>query len=138
MNAGRILVVEDQVIIAHAIGQTLSRMGYDVVGIVHSGEQAIQKAGELHPDLVLMDVVLKGGMDGIQAASQIQTRFGIPLIFVTAYSHTVLQRHATLFEPIHYLTKPIVDQDLQDTVELVLDSYHAGGGANSSGYQPSP
>ncbi len=86
MSDTRILVVEDEGIIAKDIQNTLSLLGYSVVGIASSGEEAVKTAMETHPDLVLMDIVLEGAMNGVKAAEQIRDRSDIPVIYLTAYS----------------------------------------------------
>ncbi|MBU4287766.1 MAG: response regulator, partial [Proteobacteria bacterium] len=80
MSDTRILVVEDEGIIAKDIKNILSFLGYSVIGIASSGEEAIEKAMEMHPDLVLMDIVLEGDMDGVKAAEHIRDRFDIPVV----------------------------------------------------------
>ena len=86
MSKIRILVVEDESLVARDIQNMLRSLGYDVTGVVSSGEQAIQKAAASVPDLVLMDIVLKGEIDGIAAAERIWEDYGIPVIYLTAYA----------------------------------------------------
>src|SRR5574342_581045 len=89
----KILVVEDENIVAKDIQNTLKGLGYVVTAVVASGEEAIQKAAETQPDLVLMDIMLKGYQDGVEAARQILTRYNIPVIYLTAYTdETTLER----------------------------------------------
>ncbi len=86
MKKKHILVVEDERIVAADIKMSVQRLEYDVCGIAFSGKEAIKKAKEMNPDLVLMDIVLEGKMDGIEAASAIRSRFGIPVVYLTAYA----------------------------------------------------
>jgi len=93
MPGARILIVEDEGIEALDIQQRLISMGYDAPDIVSTGEEAITKAEEVFPDLVLMDIMLPGEIDGVAAAQQIKTRFNIPIIYITAYAdEDTLQR----------------------------------------------
>ena len=81
----KILIVEDEIITAKALKQRLENMNHSVVGIVGNGEDAIQKAGETSPDIILMDIVLKGNMDGIETAKKIMNIYNIPIIYLTSY-----------------------------------------------------
>ncbi len=82
----KILVVEDEIIVAVNLGQKLKKLGYELVGITSSGEEAIQKAEENHPDLVLMDINIEGNLDGIETAEVLRNRFHTPVIYLTAYA----------------------------------------------------
>jgi CheY-like chemotaxis protein len=117
--AARILVVEDEAIIAFCLQETLTRLGYDVVGVIAFGEEALQKVKETPPDLVLMDVQLAGDMDGIEAAAQIQVQFDIPVVYLTGYAEGMLlqQIEATAS---YYLDKLVQDQELHATIEMAL------------------
>ena len=116
----RILVVEDEIIIAMEIEDRLDTLGYEVVEVVSSGAEAIQAAAEMQPDLVLMDIMLKGPMDGIQAASQIQARFHIPVIYLTAYADENTLQRAKISRPFGYLLKPFEKRELQIAIEIAL------------------
>ncbi|MBW2558073.1 MAG: response regulator [Deltaproteobacteria bacterium] len=109
----KILIVEDERIIALETRRKLESMGYDVSAIVSSGEEAIIKSEELHPDLVLMDIVLTGEMDGVEAAGQIHIRFGIPVVYVTTDVSDARLEHITRSEPFGCLFKPFEDMELQ-------------------------
>lgn len=85
MAKAKILIVEDEIIIAKDIQNTLKSLGYDAPAIAFSGEEAIKKTEEIQPDLVLMNIALKGEMDGIEAATEIRNRFTIPVVYLTAY-----------------------------------------------------
>ena len=89
METSRILIVEDEYIIAKDLQMSLENMGYTVCAIASSGEEAIERVEKEKPDLALMDIVLKGTMDGIEAAERIRSNFGTPLIFLTAFSDDV-------------------------------------------------
>jgi len=107
MTQARILVVEDESIVAADIQDRLESLGYEVPATVASGEKAVEQAGVLRPDLVLMDIQLNGRMDGVEAADQIRLRFGIPVIYLTANAdHPTVQR-AKVTEPFGYVIKPL-------------------------------
>lgn len=116
----KILVVEDESIIARDIEATLEDMGYDVVGIASSGEEAVKKTEELKPDIVLMDIVLRGEMDGIEAAKLIRSRYKIPIVYVTAYTDEKTLQRAKVTEPFGYVVKPFEERDLQVAIEIAL------------------
>ena len=120
MPRARILLVEDEGIIAEDIRMSLQDFGYEVCAIVTSGEDAVLKTAELRPDLVLMDVVLQGAMDGIEAADQINSRFRIPIIYLTAYADGKMLERAKITEPFGYLIKPFRDRELHSTIEMAL------------------
>ncbi len=117
-----ILVVEDNTIVALDISRRLKRLGYNVIPYpIISGEAAIEKAERLHPDLVLMDIKLKGKIDGIQAAEIIGNRFNIPVIYITAHSDKRTRQRAMRTNPLGYLLKPFEDTKLQETILKVLN-----------------
>ena len=116
----RILVVEDERIVAKDIQNTLKNLGYEVVAISSTGEDAIDKSGELRPDVVLMDIVLKGAIDGIEAANIIKTKFKIPIIYLTAYEDGDTLDRAKITEPLGYILKPFEERDLHTTLEMAL------------------
>ena len=112
----KILVVEDEALIAMDICEKLTDMGYEVVKTADNGADAIKYAEELKPDIVLMDIVIKGKMDGIEAAEIIWDTFRIPSLFLTAYnSDSVIQR-ARKFNPLDFLLKPFDDNELQQAI----------------------
>ena len=121
--ARRILIVEDQRLVAADIENTLKKLGYLVVGSVSSAEDAISKSEELRPELVLMDVRLRGKMDGIQAAEIIRDRFGLPVVYLTAYAdeETILRAKKTT--PFGYLVKPFNERELRATIEIAFYSH---------------
>ena len=116
----QILVVEDEGIVATGIRNMLGTLGYSVPAVVASGEEAVKKAAEMHPDLVLMDIVLKGDMDGIQAAEQIRARFNIPVVYLTAYADETTVKRAKMTAPYGYLLKPFNERELHAAVEMAL------------------
>ena len=116
----KILVVEDEAITAMDIQRTLESNGFDVVTTASNGEEAIQKAEELKPDLVLMDVVIKGEIDGVEAADKIQTLFNIPVIYLTAFSDGKTFERAKLTKPYGFLTKPVNHEGLIGAIETAL------------------
>lgn len=116
----RLLVVEDESIVAMDIKHRAEGLGYDVLGIAASGEEAIKKTEENQPDLVLMDIVLKGKMDGIQAAQEIRERFDIPVVYLTAYSDEKTVGRAKLTGPFGYIIKPFEDRELHSAIEVAL------------------
>lgn len=115
-----ILVVEDEAIVAKDIEQCLKRLGYDVVGIFDTGEEAIVEAKKKKPDLVLMDIMLKGEMSGIEAAQKIRENYQIPVIFLTAYTDESTISKAKLTEPFGYIIKPFKEIDIQTSIEIAL------------------
>lgn len=116
----QILVVEDEVITAMDIQRRLKNLGYGVPVIVCSGEEAIEKVKENKPDLVLMDINLFGGMDGIEAASKIHSFSDIPVIYLTAYSDDETLQRAKITEPYSYMVKPFKDRELQLNLEIAF------------------
>ncbi|MCC7559044.1 MAG: response regulator [Methanobacterium sp.] len=114
------MLVEDEIIVAADVKNRLENMGYEVLGIFDTGEEAIEKAGELKPNLVLMDIVLKGDMDGIDAAQKIRELFEIPIIYLTAYSDEKTLQRAKVTEPFGYVLKPFEDREIQSAIEMAI------------------
>src|SRR4051812_6535567 len=121
----RILVVEDESIVALDLQSSLEHLGYEVVGTAATGEDAVRLAETRTPDLVLMDIRLRAEMDGTAAADLIRRRFGIPVVFLTAYSDEETLRRAQISEPYGYLLKPFADRDLQVTIQMALYRHRA-------------
>lgn len=119
----QILVVEDEKIIALNLKENLESLGYAVVGIADSGEKAVERATQLSPDLVLMDIRLKGSMDGIQAAQEIWEFLSIPVIFVTGHSDQNTLRRATITAPFGYILKPVKERELSVAIAIALERY---------------
>ncbi|MES2216954.1 MAG: response regulator [Pseudomonadota bacterium] len=120
MKDSTILVVEDEAITAMDIQHRLEKLGYKATATIASGEEAIVLAGTIHPSLILMDIVLKGKMDGTDAAQQITGLYNIPIIFLTAYNDEDTFDRARLSGPYGYLTKPFETRDLHNAIELAL------------------
>jgi len=123
MNPARILIAEDESLIAEELRDRMERMGLTVAAVVNSGEDAIVRAEETLPDLVLMDIQLKGRMDGIAAASAIRDRFDIPVVYLAALSDDVTVERAEQTSPLGYLLKPVAEKQLQIAVKMALQ-YH--------------
>ena len=120
MSDYRILVVEDEAIVAMGIKEKLEDLGHKVVDIVFTGEDAVEKALKVKPDLILMDIVLKGELDGIEAASKIRNRINIPIIYLTAYSDKEILKRARMTEPYGYIIKPFNNSELNANIEMAL------------------
>ncbi|MEH1921440.1 response regulator [Nostoc sp.] len=120
-NIHRILIVEDEFILAMNLKENLEWLGYTVVDIVDDGETAIDKATELRPDLVLMDIKLAGEIDGIKAAEEIWNCLQIPSIYVTAYSDKSTVERATLTFTFGYILKPVSQEDLYVAIQTALN-----------------
>ena len=112
MKKKHILIVEDERIVSADIKISLQKFGFAVAGTAVSGEDAIKKAEKLRPDLVLMDIILKDKMDGIEAATLISSRFDIPVVYLTAHADDKTLERAKITEPFGYLLKPFDDKDL--------------------------
>lgn len=119
----KILVVEDEFIVANDIRNSLEAMGYAVVGIAASGEKAIKKAKTEKPDLILMDIMLRGEMNGIEAAKEILARFNVPVVFLTAYADPLVIEQAKAAKPFGYLIKSYEDRQLKATIEIALGKF---------------
>jgi signal transduction histidine kinase len=128
----RILIVEDESIVARDIESQLQALGYQSVGTVTHGEGAIQLAGELVPDLVLMDIQLSGAMDGITAAQAIRTRFALPVVFLTAFDADNVLTRAKLTEPFGYILKPFSERELRTVLSMALYKHQAEARLQSS------
>jgi diguanylate cyclase (GGDEF)-like protein/PAS domain S-box-containing protein len=120
MSKESILIVEDESTIASNIRNNLESNGYQVADQTNRGEDAIKMAGELHPDLILMDISLKGEIDGIEAATQIRAKFDIPVIFLTAYTDPSIIELARNAEPYGYILKPFGEHELVIAIEMAI------------------
>ena len=121
----RVLVVEDEAIVARDIAMQLSELGYVAVGIASSAEQALEMVAALAPDLVLMDIQLGGPTDGIAAAETIRQQYALPVVFITAYSADEILARAKLTEPYGYILKPFTDRELRVTLTMALYKHQA-------------
>jgi CheY-like chemotaxis protein len=113
LKALRVLIVEDQAIIALDLEARIRDLGHEVVSIVHTGQAAIEAVAKCHPDLVLINVALSDGAVGVDAAKLIRERFGTASIFITAHTNSEVTEHIAQAEPIDVLVKPIFDPALQ-------------------------
>ena len=118
--AKQILIVEDDSDVVGYIEHLLKSLGYAVCAVVSSGEAAMQKATEAHPDLALIDMMLAGDMDGIAVAEQMRTRFNIPVVYLTAYVDQRLLKRAQIAEPFGYVLKPFAERRLHLNIEIAL------------------
>lgn len=120
MSKTNILVVEDESIVSKDIQNSLKKLGYNVVGASNTAEEAIVAAREKQPDLILMDIMLKGDMSGIEAADVIRTELNIPIIFLTAYADESTLAKAKITEPYGYILKPFKEIDLHSSIEMAI------------------
>ena len=120
MKKPKILVVEDEIIIAHDLQIMLRNLGYSVPYTASSGEEAIKIAQDIKPDLTIMDIKLSGEIDGIEASKKFNDGFDIPVIFLTAYIDSQTLERAKETEPLGYLTKPINGRELSTIIKKVL------------------
>lgn len=120
MAGKRILIVEDEIITAKDIKECLQDNGYAVLSIASSGEEALKKVEGENPDLVLMDIMLKGEMDGIETARQIRSISNIPVVYLTAFSDKNILKRAKITEPFGYILKPFNERELYINIEIAL------------------
>jgi len=120
VTSSRIMIVEDERITAEAVKGTLEELGYVVCAIVATAPEAIARAGEERPDLVLMDIVLRGPMDGIEAAEQVRSAYGTPIVYATAYADESFLRRARVTAPYGYILKPFSTRELHSNIEMAL------------------
>jgi CheY-like chemotaxis protein len=120
MTKAKILVVEDEGIVALNIQSDLESRGYDVPVVVASGEEAVKEAERTRPDLVLMDITLSGDMDGVEAATQIRAHLDIPVVYLTAFADDKTLQRAKIAEPYGYILKPFDERELHTTIEITL------------------
>jgi CheY-like chemotaxis protein len=119
-DADRILIVEDEKILAADLEKKLHGLGYRIDSIASSGEEAVRLAQERLPNLVLMDVRLSGTMDGVEAARQIQENTRVPIVYLTAYSDLFLRNPSCMQAPGLCVAKPFLISDLQNVIEIAL------------------
>jgi len=120
MAGEKILIVEDEGIVARETEYRLKDLGYTVCGIASSGAEAIKKAEQADPDVVLMDIMLKGEMDGVYAAEQIRSKLGVSVVYVTAHADETTLQRAKLTEPMGYLLKPFNERELRAAIEIAI------------------
>ena len=121
----RILIVEDEAVVGRDINRQLGELGYVSVGICSRGEDAVERAEKLLPDLLLMDIRLAGEMDGITAAQHIREKLDLPVVFLTAFAELETLNRAKLAEPLGYLIKPFDEQSLQAVIVMALFKHRA-------------
>ena len=120
MEKIKILVAEDETIVAMDLKRRLTSLGYQVINISASGEDCISKSLELKPDLILMDIILKGSIDGIKAAEIIKSKLNIPIVYLTAHTDENTIQRAKITGPYGYILKPYEIRDLHSTIEIAL------------------
>ncbi|MCG6553699.1 MAG: response regulator [Candidatus Magnetominusculus sp. LBB02] len=135
MDNARIQVVEDEGIIALSLQRKLQKMGYTVTAILPSSEAAISRAEQDRPDLILMDIEIQGGMDGIDTAAEILKRFDIPIVFMTAYADEALLERAKITEPYGYIVKPSSDKEIYITIKMALYKHKMNEWRKSAEYK---
>lgn len=119
-NRGKIIIVEDEPGIADELRDRLGHLGYSVVGLARSGSEAIQKTDELRPDLVIIDMQLKGNLDGIEAAEQIRTGLQIPVVYLITSSDDYTVQRAKITEPFGHVFKPFEERELEIIIEMAI------------------
>jgi PAS domain S-box-containing protein len=123
-QAPTILLIEDEAIVAADIRARLTALGYSVPAIAASADEAVRRAHELHPDIMVADIVLEGPMDGVEAVQQIRKRLDIPVVYLTAYADEKTVQRAKLTEPVGYVLKPFDERELRFTIEVGLYKHH--------------
>ncbi len=119
----RVLIVEDETLVAEELRERLSRFGYSVIAAVDTADEGIAIATREHPDLVLMDIRLRGEKDGVQAAQEIRQQVDVPIVFVTAYSDRRTVERASQTEHDAYVLKPFHRRELQSTIEVAMQRH---------------
>ncbi|MEJ8542963.1 response regulator [Methanothermobacter wolfeii] len=120
MSKARVMVVEDESIVAIDITQRLESLGYEVTATASTGEKAVEMAKKTKPDIILMDIVLKGDMDGIEAAEEISKHLKVLIVYITAYSDEETLKRAKVTGPFGYIIKPFEDRELHSIIEVAL------------------
>ncbi len=115
-----VYIVEDESIVAKDIQNSLKKLGYNVLGISNNGEDALKNIAEQEPDIVLMDIMIKGALTGIDVAEKVKQEYNIPVIFLTAYADESTLSKAKITEPYGYILKPFKEVDLHSTIEMAI------------------
>jgi two-component system, response regulator PdtaR len=123
MSGENILIVEDEMILAMSMKQELMNLDYNIVGVVDTGEKAIKSANELKPDLIMMDITLKGEIDGIETAKQINENLDIPIIYMTAYSSDDVLNRAINTKNYGYLLKPFEKEEMNTAIKTTISKH---------------
>jgi signal transduction histidine kinase len=121
----KILIVEDEAVVALDLRHRLEQLGYTVSGVAGSGVEAISEAGATRPDVVLMDIKLRGAMDGVEVAEELRTRFDLPVVYLTAYADDATLERVKAAGPFGYLLKPFEGSELRVTIEIALYKHAA-------------
>jgi len=116
----RVMVVEDEAVVALHLRRELTKLGYTVAGVATNGEQALKMIDEVFPDVILMDIHIQGELDGIETANRIPRYLHIPVIYLTAYSEDTTLKRAGDTHPYGYLIKPFLDRELHATIRMAL------------------
>ena len=123
MSNHKILIVEDEAVVSLDIGRRLEKMGYEVIGRLASGEEALELVQEERPDLVLMDINLQGELDGIQTATTLYKNYGLPVIYLTAYAGDSTLERAKESKPYGYILKPFKERELHAAIEIAISRH---------------
>ncbi|MGA2478400.1 MAG: response regulator, partial [Spirochaetia bacterium] len=134
MEKSRIMVVEDEGVVALQIREALEGMGYEVPVVALSGEEALSKLLEVEPDLILMDIQLKGGLNGIEAARRLRLRLDVPVVYLTAFSDDETLDKAQLTEPYGYVLKPFDEKSLHAIIQMSLKKHRRTRGVRENGW----
>jgi CheY-like chemotaxis protein len=133
MTSAKILIVEDEGVVAMDLSRAVTGWGHTVSSIAATAREALRSAAENRPDLVLMDIGLKGNMDGIQTAEALQDRYQLPVIYLTAFADKTTLERAKATKPYGYALKPFNERELRITIEMALDRYQADQALKSRG-----
>ena len=125
--SSKILIVEDEIIIAIDLKIRLENLGYYVPGIAVNGKDAIKKTGEKNPDIILMDILLNGDTDGIEAAKQIRNKYNIPIIYLTGSQNDSLMERAKITEPCGYINKPFDNIEIETAIQSAVSRTNNSG-----------
>ncbi|AFZ44992.1 response regulator receiver protein [Halothece sp. PCC 7418] len=123
MSANKILIVEDEAVVSLDISRRLEKMGYEVMGRLASGEEAIELIQQERPDLVLMDINLQGEMDGIETATKLYKDHNLPVIYLTAYAGQSTLERAKESKPYGYILKPFKERELHAAIEIAISRH---------------
>jgi CheY-like chemotaxis protein len=125
--SSKILIVEDEIIIAIDLKIRLEDLGYHVPGIAINGRDAIKKTGEKNPDIILMDILLNGETDGIEVAQQIRNQYNIPIIYLTGSQNDSLLEMSKITEPYVYINKPFDNTEIENAIQLAVSKTNNSG-----------
>ena len=120
MSRKRVFIVEDEGIVAADLADRLDQLGYDAAGQAASGEMAIKKIGATLPDLILMDIILQGNMDGVEVAEEVQKLYKIPVVYLTSHADEATMQRARITGPFGYVLKPFEERELHMAIEIAL------------------